>query len=640
MKKFFIGLFITVLLLSVAMFVSCAVSETKPSEGQTEESDGLDNEKNNDEHVHSWGQWETVFFPDCVTNGLKICHCTKCGVSNLGKIPALGHTSEVQKYNQSVHFCICTRCGVEYDIEEHSFDTDKSCKKCGYECDYTLGLEYEKIEGKEEFYVKGAGDFEGDVLIVPATYKGLPVTKIGDYALKNIQTKKIVLPDTVRNIGCQAFRDTTAEEIVLPQYAETLGNAAFYGCNSLKKITLPEGLKRIENNTFYACLSLREIVIPDSVVEIGYQAFDHCYTLTKITLGKNLESIEYAFLQCNRLLEVYNRSVLPVTADGTSKFGGVARNAKNVYSIGVGHTNLTATEDGIWFYEDENAVILLDYFGEKPDVFLPATINGKPCQLIGNAFFKADQIESLTVPGGIKEIPSSCFTAMKGLTELKLEEGIESVGGDSFTGNSLTVLRLPSSLVSVEGGSFGSNIQRIEIAENNPVFMSAGNCLINKQSKTLVRGFVSSVIPTDGCVETIGENAFAGLEELKTISIPSAIRKIETRAFFNTGLNDVTFSNGLESIGMEAFAYCKNLTEVSLPDTLKEIYVSAFIDSPIEKMTFLDPNGWTIKRHPSYEGDWADAHKLADPLQAAVYFNEVAEYYANISAVALWVKAD
>ena len=231
MKKFFIGLFITVLLLSVAMFVSCAVSETKPSEGQTEESDDLDNEKNNDEHVHSWGQWETVFFPDCVTNGLKICHCTKCGVSNLGKIPALGHTSEVQKYNQSVHFCICTRCGVEYDIEEHSFDTDKSCKKCGYECDYTLGLEYEKIEGKEEFFVKGVGDFEGDVLIVPATYKGLPVTKIGDYALKNIQTKKIVLPDTVRNIGCQAFRDTTAEEIVLPQYAETLGNAAFYGCN-------------------------------------------------------------------------------------------------------------------------------------------------------------------------------------------------------------------------------------------------------------------------------------------------------------------------------------------------------------------------------------------------------------------------
>ena len=137
-------------------------------------------------------------------------------------------------------------------------------------CDYTLGLEYEKIEGKEEFCVKGAGDFKGDILTVPATYKGLPVTKIGDYALENIQTKKIVLPDTVRDIGYQAFRGTTAEEIVMPKYAETLGGAAFYGCYYLEKIVLPEGLKEIGASTFYMCFALREIVIPDSVVEIGY----------------------------------------------------------------------------------------------------------------------------------------------------------------------------------------------------------------------------------------------------------------------------------------------------------------------------------------------------------------------------------
>lgn len=627
------------MLLSVGVFVSCSGGEKGDSEKQTEKSDGDDNLNNNDKLVHSWGQWEIVLSPDCVTNGLKICHCAKCGASKTEKIPALGHESEEQKYNQSVHFYICTRCGEEYDSEDHTFGVDLNCTKCGYLCDYTLGLEYEKIEGKEEFCVKGAGDFKGDILTVPATYKGLPVTKIGDYALENIQTKKIVLPDTVRDIGYQAFRGTTAEEIVMPKYAETLGGAAFYGCYYLEKIVLPEGLKEIGASTFYMCFALREIVIPDSVVEIGYQAFDHCYTLTKITLGKNLERVEYAFLQCDRLLEVDNRSVLPVTLDGTSKFGGVARNAKNVFSIGVGHSNLFTTEDGIWCYEDENSVILLDYLGENSDVVLPDTINQKTCELIEYSFSNANNIESLTVSGVIKDIPSFCFTAMEELTELKLEEGIESVGGGSFTGNNLSVLRLPSSLVSVKGGSFGSNIQKIEVADNNPIFMSAGNCLIDKQSKTLVRGFVSSVIPSDGCVEIIGENAFANLKELKELSIPSAVRKIEVRAFYNTGLNDVTFSKGLESIGAEAFAYCKNLTEVSLPDTLKEIYVSAFIDSPIEKMIFLETTNWMIKRHPDeVTGDAAEANKLADPLQAAVYFDETAKYYANISTVALWVR--
>ena len=651
MKKVFGVLLFVLLFFSVGMFAACAEGENDSSEGQgaqTGEFDNADEGKQEDETLsderdkeilHRWGNWETIFSPNCITNGLKICHCTQCGATKAEAIPALGHNSEEQEYDQSVHFRICSRCGEKYDIREHVFGADLSCDECGYVCDYTQGLEYEKVEGKDEYRLTGAGNFTGEVLIVPAAYQGLPVTEVGDYALQKVQAKKIVLPDSVRKIGRQAFAKSAAEEIVLPKYAETLGDAAFYGCYSLKKTALPEGIKRIGSSAFYACLSLREIVIPDSVVEIGQQAFDHCSTLTKITLGKNLERIENAFLQCNRLLEVYNRSVLPVAADGTMKFGGVARSAKNVYSIGVGHTNLMTTKDGIWCYEDENSVILLDYRGKNPDVVLPDTILQKPVELIENSFSKAGNIESLTVSGGIKDIPSSSFTAMKGLTELKLEEGIERVGGGSFTGSNLSVLRLPSSLVSVEGGSFGSDVQRIEVAESNPVLMSAGNCLIDRQSRTLLRGFVSSVIPTDGCVEIIGENAFADLKELKEINIPSAVRNIETRAFYNTGLTEVIFSEGLESIGAEAFAYCKDLTEVSLPETVKEIYASAFIDSPIGRMTFTKTNGWTIKRHPdNASGDAADADKLADPLQAAVYFNEVAEYYAGISAAAVWVR--
>lgn len=651
MKKFFILVSIAALIFLFGILVACASKEKESFDAQGAETDVLDNRNGeNDEDkeivsgeqdkkaVHTWGEWETVFSPDCTTGGLKICHCSQCGATKAETIPALGHISEEQGYDQSVHFCICSRCGQKYNVREHAFGADFSCDDCGYLCDYTLGLEYEKADGKDEYRLTDAGNFSGDVLTVPASYKGLPVTEVGNYALQNVQAKKIVLPDSVRNIGYKAFESSAAEEIVLPKYAKTLGDAAFYGCDSLQKITLPEGLKKIGNNTFYLCISLRSIVIPDSVVKIGYQAFDHCYTLTKITLGKNLESIEYAFSQCNRLLEVYNRSVLPVTADGTLNFGGVARNAKNVYSIGVGHSNLFTTQDGIRYYEDENSVILLDYTGEEADLVLPDTIEQKPCQLIERSFAKADNIRSLTVSGGIKDIPSYCFTAMKALASLNLKEGVESIGGGCFTGTNISVLRLPASLVSVAGGSFGSALEKIEVAEGNPVFTCAGNCLIDRQTKTLVLGTVSGVIPSDDSVEIIGEKAFADLSDLTEISIPASVRKIETGAFCRTGLSVISFAEGLESIGVQAFADCKNLTEVSLPSTVKEISVSAFFGSPLEEMNFLTTQGWSVKTHPDSEGVPADADKLADPVQAAAYFNELGEYYAEISASASLVR--
>ncbi len=646
MKKILVIAAIVLMLFVVGMFAACNEkginSDKGADEGQSfkdenSEEYGSSGEKDQIHTAHEWGAWETVFSPDCVTNGLKIKSCTECGVTKAEIIPALGHVSEDREKDQSVHFRICTRCGEKYEQEKHVFDANGACIDCGFLCDYTLGLEYEKIDGKEEYRVTGDGDFSGDILIVPATYQGLPVTEIGDFALGYTQAEKIVLPESIRIIGYQAFSHASARKIVLPKYLETLGDSAFSSCYSLEKIVLPEGLKSIGDRTFYLCMSLRKIVIPDSVLEIGYQAFDHCYTLTSITLGKNLESIEYAFLQCNRLFEVYNRSVLPVVADGTKKFGGVASKAKNVYGIGVGSSKLYTTEDGIWYYEGEDSVILLDYVGDQTSLTIPGTIDNKPCNLVEHSFHHVNGVESLTVSGAIKNIPYSSFLGMKSLSELKLEEGIESIAGDCFQSAKISVLKIPASLISLSGGSFGSNVEKIEVAADNPVFISAGNCLIDKANKTLVLGCATSVIPSDGSVEIIGKSAFQNLTELKEIEIPASVRKIDTSAFFHTGLLRVTLSEGLQNIGVEAFAYCEKLTEIYIPSTVKEIYASAFINSPIEKAYFASADAWLIKQTYAGEGVAADESRLADPVLAAEYIKET-ESYTNRDPRAMWIR--
>lgn len=601
--------------------------ETDAEDGKEEETaDFPEKEQEGCTHGgHIWGAWQTVFSAGCDKNGLKICHCTECGASKAEIIPALSHTAEKQIYNQSVHWSICGRCGEVFGREEHTFGGD-ACA-CGYVCDFTRGLEYEKIEGKEEYRVKGKGDFDGGELIVPATYKGLPVTEVGEFAFSDLNAQKIALPESVQRVGYQAFSRCSAKEIVLPQKMQSLGDAAFYYCMELQKINLPDGIERVGDSAFSYCISLREITIPDSVIEIGYEAFDHCSLLTRVTLGKNLERIDYAFFRCDRLFEVYNRSVLPVAADGTNKYGGLAKNAKNLYEIGTGYSKINTTENGIRYFADTDKVYLLDYYGTETEIALPETIGGKPCVPAIYAFNDAENIRKLTVPGSIKNIPYNCFSGMPDLTEVILEEGVESIDSGCFLSAGLTKAELPASLISLAGRSFGGNVTQISVAAGNPVYESVGNCVIETASKTLVWGCAASVIPDDGSVTSIGSYAFSGLSQLKEIVIPASVKEIGGSAFYSSGLEKVVLSEGLETIGMFAFSYCEHLSEINIPSSVKTIYTSAFYAANVERAEFAAADGWKVFQNPDQAPVTEIGEEiLSDPAAAAEQLN----YWSNI----------
>ena len=475
---------------------------------------------------------------------------------------------------------------------------------------------------------------------MPATYKGLPVTEVGDYAFSYTDARKIALPESVQRVGYQAFSRCSAKEIVLPQKMQSLGDAAFYYCMELQKINLPDGIERVGDSAFSYCISLREITIPDSVIEIGYEAFDHCSLLTRITIGKNTESISGNFLQCNRLFEVYNRSVLPIVADGTYKFGGVAKNAKNIYTIGSGSSKMGTTKNGVRYFADADKVYLLDYYGTETELTLPETILGKPCILPQYAFNGAESVRKLTVPGSIKNIPYTCFSGMPNLTELVLEEGVESIGGSCFLGAGLTEVELPASLTSLAGRTFGANVTKISVAAGNPVYKSAGNCVIETASKTLVWGCAASVIPDDGSVTKIGSSAFSGCSKLKEITIPAAVKEIGGSAFYTSGLEKVILSEGVEIIGMHAFSYCENLKEINIPSTVKTIYTSAFYGTLFEKVYFAAADGWKVFQNPDQAPVTEIGEEiLSDPAAAAGQFGYWAEIFYIRNQHAAFVRS-
>ena len=152
--------------------------------------------------------------------------------------------------------------------------------------------------------------------IIPETIDGVKVTKIQGYIYGNIeknsafylckQLKKIVLPDTVTDIGAKAFYNLSSlTSIVLSNSLKHLEYETFHGCTSLKTVVIPDGVTIIGYSAFANCTNLTNIKIPDSVIILDTYAFSDCTSLTNIEIPASVKSIgSGAFIGCTNLKNV------------------------------------------------------------------------------------------------------------------------------------------------------------------------------------------------------------------------------------------------------------------------------------------------------------------------------------------------
>ena len=143
----------------------------------------------------------------------------------------------------------------------------------------------------------------------------------------------------------------------------------------------------------------------------------------------------------------------------------------------------------------------------------------------------------------------------------------------------MTSITIPDSVTSISNGALYNcgSLESIIVEQGNDVYHSAGNCLIEVESKTLIAGCKNSIIPKDGSVTNIGEGAFRGCSGLTSVTIPDSVTSIGSGAFYNCdGLTSVTIPDSVTNIGVGAFAGCSGLTSVTIPDGVTSIGEEAF----------------------------------------------------------------
>ncbi len=142
------------------------------------------------------------------------------------------------------------------------------------------------VSGDESYcIVTGIEDQSLSEIIIPDTYKGLPVTEIKGEAFANCSgLTSVTIGENVRTIGKYAFENCIGlrGELKIPNKVTSIGEYAFHWCSGLTNVTIGSNVKTIDDKAFSGCRGLTSVTIGENLQTIGEYAFENCSRLTSV----------------------------------------------------------------------------------------------------------------------------------------------------------------------------------------------------------------------------------------------------------------------------------------------------------------------------------------------------------------------
>ena len=167
-----------------------------------------------------------------------------------------------------------TPAADDFDVENVAPEVETPLERFKYRVLNNKEIQIRKYVSEDDDWDDEDDDEYSDIVNVPASIDGLPVTSIGNNAFEDCELIKIFLPNTITKIGKEAFRDcSNLTEITIPPKVKSIPDSCFYDCKSLEEVNLHEGIESIASQAFENT-SIRKIVIPSSVVYMqSYSTF-------------------------------------------------------------------------------------------------------------------------------------------------------------------------------------------------------------------------------------------------------------------------------------------------------------------------------------------------------------------------------
>ncbi len=424
------------------------------------------------------------------------------------------------------------------------------------------------------------------VVEIPSTYKGLPVTAIGDNAFANCESIcELIIPDSVKAIGYSAFMGCiNLEKISVPDSIEYIAgipfncridqgsegvivgfgytpilteydNALYIGNEENKYVVLVKAkstdiesciihpdTRVIMCGAFGDCQKLGSIEIPSSVVTIGNRAFAYCNSLTKLALPDSVKYVdEFAFSNCKSLVRVS-------VGRGVEFFGSKAfENCENIKMVNI-------TDIAAWCQIDFR----------NPTSNMNGYVESNPLTFGGNLYMNDFALVNVTIPDGVTKISAYAFHRNPARVITPDIGGAGQESQNVYLGPiSITI---PSSVKEIGKGAFWG---------------CTGLTKVNVDS---LSSWLSIKFADHAANPLFYGKLYIDNELVRDIVIPKDIKYIPDYSMFGMSVDSIVLHDGVEYIGKDVFADFTGVTEITLNEGLTVVATGAFDNSGIIKM--------------------------------------------------------
>ena len=427
------------------------------------------------------------------------------------------------------------------------------------------------VATKQYYYGSSTSSTTSTTYYIPSSLKSVTVTggNILYGAFYNCtRLTSVTIGNSVTSIGSSAF-EGTAWYNNQPDGLVYAGKVAYKYKGTMPEntsITIKDGTLGIAGDAFSGCTGLTSVTIPNSVTSIGYNAFSGCTGLTSITIPDSVTSIGVqAFSGCTGLTIIYYTGDIAGWC-GISGLGELMSSSRTLYIGGKKVEGDLIIPDGV------TSIGPAAFYGCTG--LTSITVPGSVTSIGARAFYNCIGLTSVTIPDSVTSIGVQAFEGCTGLTSVTIPDSVTSIGSAAFEGcTGLTSITIGNGVTSIGWEAFSGckRLTSILVADGNTKYHSSGNCLIETASKTLILGCKTSVIPSDGSVTSIGEDAFVLCTGLTSITIPDRVTSIGGYAFQGcTGLTSITIPNSVTSIGGYAFEGCRRLKSITFNGTIAQ----------------------------------------------------------------------
>lgn len=435
----------------------------------------------------------------------------------------------------------------------------------------------------------------------------------------------IILPASIKNIEWNIFSNcTNLTEVTFEKgYAENISENMFENCTALTDISIPEEVSSIYNDAFCDCSRLSTVTINGSKTRINSNSFRNCKNL-RLIKGYN----------CSYTKKYYDS--LTDTQKNSIKFDSLGEGQHEWTAEKVQIKEPTCTEKGTKAYrceicgatKDEEEVPAYDHNWDNGVITKQATETEEG--EIKYTCWRCNETKTESIPklsainlqideneqywNGHYQYRFWC-TSNKDVTYYA-----ECVGKDSEqpvydskrqdgeidvdSGKWITVDIPDGDAVDIY--VFATNVNGdyvcAKVTPNNnsrpekPVYKVGKNVTASIEGNTLTlsgtgetydgmgrfdeinKNNIKHIIVEDG-ITSIGQELFSNFKNVRTISLPTSLKKISAWAFeYCSSLESIVIPEGVIEMGTNIFYECYGLKSITLPSTLQKIPCLGYLE--------------------------------------------------------------